>query len=316
VRSAHTVEGGGNPLTYAMSDPRSSLATATAPPPEQIGDCEIARFYAEGPQERTDRSQTWLTRGQNFVVAYSDVQGQESFARTDQPDEYVVLLPDAGTGASVTAGDETVEVGGFSLVVVPPGPSRLDLHGAGRLIRLFTVASTDLAGATGNAASYATRRPAIPPFEAWPPAPAGDRIRVYSLDVPRQEGRFGRIFRCSTFMVNFLEPSDGPRDPKALSPHVHNDFEQCSLALEGRYVHHLRWPWAGDRTAWREDRHETCDSPSVTVIPAGAIHTSEARAAGRNQLVDIFCPPRFDFSAKEGWVLNVEDYPSVPGTQP
>jgi hypothetical protein len=299
-------------LAYATSDPRSSLATATAPPPDEIGDCEIARFYAEAPQERTARSQTWLTRGQNFVVAYSDVRGPEEFARAGQPDEYVVLLPDTDTNATVTAGGERVEVGGFSLVVVPPGPSRVDLHGAGRLIRLFTVRSADLAGATGNTSSYATHRPAIPPFEAWPSSPDGDRIRVYSLDVPREEGRFGRIFRCSTFMVNFLEASDGPRDPTAMSPHVHNDFEQCSLALEGQYVHHLRWPWSRDRTAWREDRHETCDSPSVMVIPAGAIHTSEAKSAGRNQLVDIFCPPRFDFSAKQGWVLNERDYPTVP----
>jgi hypothetical protein len=301
-------------LTYATSDPRSSLATATvtAAPPDEIGDCEIARFYAEPPQERTDQSQTWLTRGQNFVVAYSDVRGADSFARADQPDEYVVLLPDAETRATVTAGDEVVDVDGFSLVVVPPGPSQVDVHGAGRLIRLFTVASTDLAEATDNTAAYAVHRPAIPPFEAWPSSPAGDRIRVYSLDVPREDGRFGRIFRCSTFMVNYLEPSDGPRDPTALSPHVHNDFEQCSLALEGQYVHHLRWPWSHDRTVWREDRHETCDSPSVMVIPAGAIHTSEAKAAGRNQLVDIFCPPRFDFSAKDGWVLNVQDYPSIP----
>jgi hypothetical protein len=297
---------------YDASDPRAGLSPApnTAPVPTTgFAGAEYARFYEEEPQETGPEGRTWYVRGQNFIVAYSEAEPGAVFDRKEQPDEYVVLIPNEGDSVEISAGTEKVPVRGNSLVIVPPGASAVSVPKGGRIVRLFTTRSDDLVAQCANADSYSTHRPNIPPFAPWPEPRGGYRIRAYSLDVPAQPGRFGRIFRCTTLMVNILDPQVGPRDVTKLSPHHHDDFEQGSLALEGAFTHHLRWPWTVNMNHWREDEHAFCASPSVTVIPPPAIHTSRGMEAGVNQLVDIFCPPRTDFSEKPGWVLNADDYP-------
>ncbi|MBV8911512.1 MAG: hypothetical protein JOZ05_00575 [Acetobacteraceae bacterium] len=296
---------------YDTSDPRASLAPTgrAGPVANEFAGAELARFYEEAAQESGPEGQTWYVRGQNFLVAYTRATPGAVLSRRGQPDEYVVLLPKTETPVEVASAGESKTVPGFSVIMVPPGDSAVTVPSGGEVVRLFTTRSADLAAKCSNAASYASPHPNIPPFQPWPEPPSGYRIRAYSLDVPDQPGRFGRIFRCTTFMVNFLARQTGPRDVTKLSPHHHDDFEQCSLAVEGTYVHHLRWPWTVNMNAWREDEHALCGSPSVTVIPPPAIHTSQAMDKGANQLVDIFCPPRIDFSEKPGWVLNADDYP-------
>ncbi|MEW6644475.1 MAG: hypothetical protein AB1586_28500 [Pseudomonadota bacterium] len=297
---------------YHSTDPRAAL-TATpvgrAPSPTRFAGAEYAKFYDMPPTETTDGARTWLARGQNFIIAYSEADAGAVLTRADQPDEYVVLLPDPGAGAEITWGGKTVTVSGHSISFVPAGASTVTLRGPAKVVRMMTTKSDDLAGLSANTASYASPHPNLPPFEAWPDPVGGLRVRTYSLEVAPTPGRFGRIFRGSTFMVNFLDPKNGPRDITKMSPHHHDDFEQCSLALAGTFIHHLRWPWTTDMGQWRPDDHERCGSPSVTVIPPPAIHTSQAIDPGLNLLVDIFCPPRVDFSEKPGWVLNADDYP-------
>src|SRR5690606_2463954 len=246
--------------------------------------------------------------GQNFVVAYSRVQPGARFERRGQVDEFMLLLPDEGEGAVIEAGGESVAIAGHTLAIVPPGDSTVTLRQAGTLVQVFSTRNADVAAKAANAAAYASAHPHIPPYQGWPEPPDGYRIRHYSLDVPPEPGRFGRIFRCTTLMINVLPFEPDPRDTTRLSPHHHDDFEQGSLALQGAFVHHIRWPWTADQRLWREDDHEHCPAPSLAVIPPPAIHTSAATATG-NQLVDIFAPPRVDFSKMPGWVLNADEYP-------
>ena len=97
-------------------------------------------------------------------------------------------------------------------------------------------------------------------------------------------------------MVNVPDVNVGPRDLKKVSPHHHDDFEQGSLVLSGDWQHHMRWPWSVNMNEWREDVHVAVGAPSLTVIPPPAIHTSTWSAPGDNHLVDMFSPPRIDFS--------------------
>jgi hypothetical protein len=302
-------------MAYDASDVRSTLpsSAAAAAVPERFSGSEHVRFRDLAPVEKTEGVETWYARGQNFVVGYSEVDGTATFARAGQPDEYVVLLADDALSARVQAPGEEVSATGRTMLVVPPGDSTVTVTGQGRVLRLLTTRSADVAALAANADSYAEPHQNIPPLQPWPEPVGGYRVRSYDLTVPPLSNPPFRLFRCTTFMVNFIDPKQGPRDPAKLSPHKHDDFEQCSIVLAGEYVHHIRWPWTTNRANWREDEHEVCVAPSVTVIPPPSLHTSEAIGAGENHLIDVFCPPRFDFSAMEGWVFNADDYPAPPG---
>src|SRR5215207_3955755 len=300
-------------MSYEASDPRSSLSSKPTPAAKANAAPEYFDFSDLQPDEVSELgSRTWWIRGQNFVLAYTLAIRGEEFRRSAQPDEYMLYLPSPDGRSTVVADSGSSDVDQSAVVVVPPGASSVTVHDDLPLVRFFSSRSVDLLGSTRNHTSYDRPHANVALFEPWPTAAAGEAVRVYAVkDHPYVDGRFGRIFRCSTFMINVFDPS-GPRDPAALSPHHHDDFEQCSLAVAGEYVHHIRSPWTTDLTEWRDDEHVRVASPSVAVIPPPTVHTSQAISPGTNQLIDIFCPPRHDFSAQEGWVINADEYPLPP----
>ena len=272
----------------------------------QIRPASAGRAYEAPPQLTETGSRTWITRGANFVVAMSTVEPGAVLSRTDNPDEYMVL---GGVAATIRAGGETIEAAAESLTIVPPGASEVTAKGAGHLVRVLSNRATDLLAKAENAAVYADGAAEVAPLVSWPDPPGGFKLRNYKpYDYDKPDTNM-RLFRCTNLMINVLTKRTAPRDVKKLSPHAHDDFEQASLLLEGDYVHHLRYPWVTDMSQWRPDEHMEIGSPSVIVIPTKVVHTSRNIGDRRSWLIDIFAPPRVDFSRKPGLVLNADDYP-------
>ena len=265
-------------------------------------------YYASEPQLNMDGQKTWITRSANVVLVVSQVSAGTWLARDDNPDEYFLLLP-PGARASVTSGSESMEAGPESLTILPPGKSAIKLLDSCTVTRVFSVRAADLAAIAENAAVYANGAPGVAPLADWPAPVGGYKLRNYELAEYTDPKIFGRLFRSSNLMINVFERKTGRRDPRKMSPHSHPDFEQISLTLEGSFIHHLRTPWTPDSTTWRDDEHLHVDSPSTLVIPANLVHTTRDIGDGVAWLIDIFGPPRMDFSLQPGVVRNADEYP-------
>lgn len=300
-------------MAYGASDPRSTLASNT--PTGAANPAQYCELDQTKPTEYTEAgSPTWYVRGQNFVLVTTRLKAGDALQVNEQH-EYVVLLTQPNPKVRITAGSETEQLLEQALVVVPAGTSSVEAEADTLVIRLFDSRSPQIKKAL-NADAYAQPDPNVTLLEPWPATTRGNTLQVhYPERVEKEEGRFGRIYRTSSFMVNFLDEQVGPRDTEKLSPHHHDDFEQCSLAVEGGFVHHIRTPWTPKQSEWRPDEHQYVGSPSVTIIPPPTVHTSAGKSLGSNRLIDIFSPPREDFSGKPGWVLNAADYPAPEGVE-
>ncbi|PXW27507.1 hypothetical protein [Paraburkholderia caballeronis] len=279
--------------------------------PTPVRPVSYTRYDEIDPQQTgPDGTRTWIARGANFVVTVSRVRAGSVLSRENHPDEYMVLLPD--TAATLDAADAHVEAAAQTLAIMPPGASAVTARDDGLIVRIFSNEAADLLALASNGELYADGAPDVAALVPWPSPPDGFRIRVYPLAEHVRPDVNARVFRSSNLMLNILNVRETPRDTSRLSPHAHGDFEQGSLALSGAYVHHCRYPWGPDLRTWRDDEHTQIGSPSLMVVPPGVVHTSMNVGSEPGWLIDIFAPPRADFSARPDFVRNAAEYPMPP----
>jgi hypothetical protein len=273
-----------------------------------LGAVTVAHFDQGPPQIVSQDQQSWLARSANFVVRVTRAKAGARIERKNNSDEYFVLVPE--TGARIESGVGAADAGPGSLVIVPPGLSAVIPDADALIVSVFSAEASDLMAGASNAEAYVSDVGAAP-LDPWPMPLGGYRLRVYRLSDYDRDDSLMRIFRTRNLMINVFRPRATPRDVRKLSPHAHLDFEQGSLCLRGRWMHHIRYPWTPDFTTWKPDEAIEVSSPSLTVIPAQAIHTSR-NLENDCSLVDVFAPPRADFSRREGLVCNGDEYPMPP----
>ena len=267
----------------------------------------FGRYYKDAPQVIGAGFRSWVTRARNFAIVYSEGE-TGAIISGHHVDESLIYMVDGRL--KVTAGGEEILLEGESLAILPPGDSQIELLQGGKLVQVVTEAEAIVKRAS-NAETYADGAAEVAPAEPWPMPVGGYRLRGYSLPEYYANGGMVNAFRTRKLMLCPYPQFPEARDVTALTPHSHNDFEQASVALEGDWIHHLRTPWTANMHDWRPDDHAEIGSPSTSIIPAGVIHTSRGvvGAGGGWRLLDVFGPPRVDFSMRPGVVRNAEDYP-------
>lgn len=258
------------------------------------------------PPHEGDGWRRWTGRGQTFRVDWFEATRPGARAAVASPWEALVLVPQAAV--RIHRGGQRIDAAGHAVAIVPPGGFEVEPAPGAPCIVLTSLGPGD-DGPAINADAYRDPDPRILPCEpAYRRRGDADRVRVLPIAevrAPADKPRL-KMLQTATLSINWVE-YDGPRDRAALSPHAHARFEQGSLAIAGRFVHHLRVEWGSDANQWQDDRHAELGPPSLMVVPVRLVHTSEGIGPGRHLLIDIFSPPRADFRAK-GWIANADDY--------
>jgi hypothetical protein len=297
-------------MPFDAADPRATLTTtasSNAPAPTEFAAPQFLPFTDELARTSPLGSRTWVVRIQNAAVAYTNAVQGDTLPAIGDASERIVATTSLTSELRIENGADTVTLTGPGLAIVAPGPTSIFCENPSEVVQIFSSAARDVLALAMNATAYADVPPNVLVHE--PERSIETAVRVYLLaDFPADGRRFGTIFRSTNLMFNIIDELRGPRNPAKLSPHTHDDFEQCSLQLGGTFRHHVRTPWTPDMPNWRDDDHVEMDGPGAVIFPPPLVHTSQAIGVGVNRLADVFAPPRADFLAKAGWVLNAEDY--------
>ena len=276
-----------------------------------------AEFHKMAPQvtDPGGKARTWVTRGGNFAVVVCEVEPGAVLERASDPEEHMIIVPPNGPTLSITAGGKTIEAKADSLTIVPPGGSKITAQAKGVFARIFSKASLDIMALASNAAIYADGAPELAPPDLWPAPHDGYKLRHYPLAQyakPNGDRIQPRVFRSTNMLVNLFVHYQTRRDTRELSPHWHDDFEQASLTLNGKWVHHMRYTWGpdlgaldsgrprrdvdavghhhpGDRGA-HQPRRRRRRSLRSTTSSARRASTSRARRASSSTRPNIRCP--------------------------
>lgn len=270
------------------------------------------RGFAEftGSAEVRGSGRHWLMRAHNFLVEWIELAGGDpGFAFESRFES--ILVVEAGEASVSPDGSPAAPatVPAHAVAIVPSGRHRLSAMNPTRLALIASQrGDLDQRGILNAQACEPPDPRVLPagvPYRRRRPNPGVQVLPISTIMASHDKPRL-KMLQTETLSLNLVE-YQGPRDRSELSPHSHADFEQGSLAIAGHFVHHLRVNWGSDATLWRADEHLQASSPSLLVVPAEMVHTTEGVGAGRHFLVDVFSPPRADFIEK-GWIFNAADY--------
>ncbi len=271
-------------------------------------DPSIGAYYQEQPQQAGEGWRRWITRAANFAIIYTEGTAGASLSDHFADEHFLYSLAEASASGQAQIKPPWVRRASPSC---RPESAPFISARAATAVQVVTARESPVAAAA-NAATYAGGAKEVAPVEAWPEPLGGYKVRTYATRAGYARGGLVHAYRTRKLMIVPYERFLVPRDETQLSPHAHADFEQVSVALEGEWLHHLRVPWTINRQHWKPDRTVEIGSPSVTVHPGGRDPHSQGIAGAGMRLIDVFSPPRADFSQR-GLVDNADEYP-MPST--